>query len=637
MFDRFLPVFSAVLFLILASTTFAQRDLNQDQNALFSGSGNCQLCHGAASTANVTGTGEDVSPPSTWRSAMMANAARDPFWQAQVISESMDLPAIKDVVQDKCTNCHMPMGHESARQLGAPHFTLDEGKADGLSMDGVSCTLCHQVEEENFGTVESFSGGYEIASERVTYGPYDNPLIQPMRNISGYTAVYSPHIEQSEHCATCHTLFTPYVDAQGQIAGEFPEQTPYLEWRASDYPAMNKHCQSCHMPALQEAIKISSLPMHSPPRSPYFQHHFVGGNAFMLEVIKTHATDIGATALDEHFDNSIARTRNQLQNNTVQLSGEVALAGGDLTAAIRIENLAGHKFPSGFPSRRAWLHITVRDAQQNSVFETGTWDGEGRIVDHDAGLERHYARITRADQVQIYESVLGNTDDEVTARLLRAAKYLKDNRLPPVGYSDAAAESDTIGFVGGAKWDRDFNSIDGKEHTGGDVLHLDIDVDANAGPYSVDVEMCYQSVKPLFIDNLARYDTPETNRMTDYYDAAGSSVEVIAQLTLNTGVSSIRSLPDRNAIAVLEAYPQPMMLSGGRGMNLLYTLRHPAKQVVIEVYSLLGTQVASWKLGERESGHHDVSLRLHRMRAGSYFVTLMADGERRVLPVTILP
>jgi len=634
---RCIPVLITLLSLTLSSAAVAQRDLNQDKNSLFSGSGNCVLCHAASETANVTSTGEDVSPPSTWRSAMMANAARDPFWQAQVVSESMDLPGIKDIVQDKCTNCHMPMGHETAMQLGDPHFTLDEGKADGLSMDGVSCTLCHQVEDENFGKPESFSGGYEIAEQRVTYGPYDNPLIQPMQNISGYTAVFSPHMEQSEHCATCHTLFTPYVDAQGQIVGEFPEQTPYLEWKESDYPSLGKSCQHCHMPSLRESIKISSLPMNAPARTPYFQHHFVGGNTFMLGVIKAHATDIGATALDEHFDNSIARTRAQLQNKTVQLSGEATLSGSDLTAAVRVENHVGHKFPSGFPSRRAWLHITVKDASQQTVFETGDWDSEGRILAHDTGIERHYTGITSEDQVQIYEAVLGNTDDEVTARLLRAAKYLKDNRLPPAGFSDAAFASDTIGVIGGAKWDRDFNSVDGSGNTGGDVIRLAITVDPAAGPYTVQMDMCYQSVKPIFIDNIARHDAPETNRMKGYYAAQESKVEVISQLTMHTDVNDIDVLPDHEAIAALDAYPQPLTLAGGGELSLRYTLRHPARQVRLVLYSLVGQEITAWNLGERASGHHDFALSLHRLPAGTYVAALTADGTRRVLPLTILP
>lgn len=40
----------------------------------------------------------------------------------------------------------------------------------------------------------------------------------------------------SGNCATCHTLFTPYVDNEGNVAGEAPEQTPYLEWKNSIYP-----------------------------------------------------------------------------------------------------------------------------------------------------------------------------------------------------------------------------------------------------------------------------------------------------------------------------------------------------------------------------------------------------------------
>ena len=154
--------------LLLPALARAQRDLVTERSTLFSGSGNCMLCHGPGTNANVRVTGEDVSPPNLWRSTMMAQATRDPLWQAVVRSEALDHPALQSVIEDKCTNCHAPMGHEQAHQQGATSFSLADALAAPLGQDGVSCTLCHQVEAANFGSAESFSGGYEISTTRVT-------------------------------------------------------------------------------------------------------------------------------------------------------------------------------------------------------------------------------------------------------------------------------------------------------------------------------------------------------------------------------------------------------------------------------------------------------------------------------------
>src|SRR5690606_17232962 len=103
------------------------------------------------------------------------NAAKDPFWQAMVRAEAAQIPELSEVIQDRCTNCHIPMGHEEAHDSGDDFYTLDEGLESTLMMDGVSCTLCHQIQPDNLGTTASFSGGYEISPTRVTYGPYQNP------------------------------------------------------------------------------------------------------------------------------------------------------------------------------------------------------------------------------------------------------------------------------------------------------------------------------------------------------------------------------------------------------------------------------------------------------------------------------
>ena len=38
---------------------------------------------------------------------------------------------------------------------------------------------------------------------------------------------------------------------------------------------------------------------------------------------------------------------------------------------IAIRNLAGHKLPTAYPSRRVWLHVSVRDPSGGRVFESG--------------------------------------------------------------------------------------------------------------------------------------------------------------------------------------------------------------------------------------------------------------------------
>jgi len=66
--------------------------------------------------------------------------------------------------------------------------------------------------------------------------------------------------------------------------------------------------------------------------------------------------------------------------------------------------------------------------------------------------------------VQIYESILGNSDNEVTTGLMTATHYLKDNRLLPDGFVKANAQADTA-VIGEALNDADFSG-------GSDTRHL---------------------------------------------------------------------------------------------------------------------------------------------------------------------
>ena len=393
---------------------------------------------------------------------MMANGARDPLWQAKVSSEVARNPQLKAVIEDKCATCHMPMARTQAVVDNETVGILDGGFSNekhalnALAMDGVSCSLCHQIQDVNLGQEESMSGHFTIDAQtpppdRLIFGPFPQPFQNPMRMDVGFTPVQGVQTLDSALCAACHTLFTPYVDGEGNILGTFPEQTPYLEWEHSAYgDGEGRSCQQCHMPMADGPAVISNRPggRQLSARSPFAEHHFVGGNAFMLRLLSTQGESLGLTAGTVHLDATLARTVNRLETATAELSiVHAQLDGSILTVVVETVNEVGHKLPSGFPSRRAWIHLTVLDANGKVVFESGRLQADGSIVGSDADedgarYEPHYDLISSPDQVQIYEPIMQNSDGEVTYTLLRAASYAKDNRLLPQGFDKATAGED---------------------------------------------------------------------------------------------------------------------------------------------------------------------------------------------------
>jgi hypothetical protein len=487
--------------------------------------------------------GTDVSTDSFWRGSMMANAARDPYWQASVEAEVLSHPRLQAVIEDKCATCHMPMAHFTAVEEGEEAAILEEGFLDpahalhSLAMDGVSCTLCHQIEDEGLGEASSFSGGYTIdadlpTGERVSYGPHpvEEDLALVMQSTSGFVPMESQHVEQAELCATCHTLYTPYVDAEGNVAGEFPEQMAYGEWLASAFGG-TVSCQGCHMPPAQGGVPLSIT--GGPPRSPFHQHVFAGGNAYMLEILGTFGEEMGVTASSAQFGEKKAQVVDQLTNRTaaVQLE-DVRLEGSTLVADVSILSKVGHKLPTGFPSRRAWIHLVVEDAAGEVVFESGAVVGDGSISGNDndadpATYEPHYETITDGEQVQIYESIMGDTEGEVTTTLLRGAGYLKDNRLLPSGFDKGAVEEE-IAVHGAALDDEDFVG-------GSDRVAYASDVSEGQGPFTVTAELLYQAIGFRWAENLRGFEGEAVAQFGRYYDGVVNEPVVVASDSVVVG------------------------------------------------------------------------------------------------------
>lgn len=495
-----------------------------ESNEVFATADGCSMCHSASPNAVAlrSPTGDDVSPHGLWRATLMANAFRDPYWRAQVAKECEAAPAQKAEVEALCLRCHAPAAHHGAVLGNLPSPPIADATKSALARDGVNCTVCHQIQPQGLGTEETFAGKVHIGRERAIFGPYPEPSATPMKMHSSYTATHGTHISKSALCGSCHTLHTEHGGAR------FPEQTPYLEWRNSMYEDetgrkdLSQSCQDCHMPR-QGTLRIARNPggrdFNITPRPDFAAHVFAGGNVFMLELLRANAKELGVEAPDAALERNIQITRRQLADLTTRVTvGEIRRAEGKLEFDVKVENLTGHKFPTGYPSRRAWLHVEVR-AGGKVIFRSGASDAAGKLVGvADELAVPHRNVIEKPEEVVVYELVGHDAQGAPTTFLTKMASRGKDTRLLPKGWRvDGPHAEDTkpIGVAG----DADFTE-------GGDVVHFRVPVGADAPRVQVVAWVRYQSVPPAWVEALRRSQTDEAKTFVRMYDAADRSPEV---------------------------------------------------------------------------------------------------------------
>jgi hypothetical protein len=482
---------------------------------LFETADRCQACHNGL----VSPSGKDVSIGVDWRASMMAHSARDPYWQAGVRREVLDHPKAAAAIEHECSRCHMPMAHVTQVTAGG-QGTVFQNRTNAAAMDGVSCTVCHQIQKDKLGTPESFTGHFVIDTSsapgtRPVYGPFaiDQSLQGVMHSATQFRPTESPHIQSSELCATCHTLYTDSLDENGNTIGRLPEQVPYLEWRHSDFREV-KSCQTCHMPVVNERVRVSST--LGEPREAVSRHTFRGANFWMLRVLNRYRDELGVTPSSQEFELALRDTLAQLEEDSASLGIDRLERTGDrLHLELNVANFGGHKLPTAYPSRRAWLHVVVREQGGRILFESGAVNPNGSITGNDNDInptayEPHYTAITRADQVQIYEDILVDQKGVVTTGLLSGVRYVKDNRLLPQGFDKATASAD-IAVLGEARDDGNFVG-------GGDRIRYELPI-TTAGPLVVEAELLYQTIAFRWADNLRSRRAPETDRFVRYYDS----------------------------------------------------------------------------------------------------------------------
>jgi hypothetical protein len=507
--------------------------------ALFQPSSQCMTCHNGLSTPG----GEDVSFGTLWRPSMMAHAARDPYWHAGVRREVTDHPRAQAAIENECSRCHMPMAHVQTHALGLQQSVFANlaapgtgAAADPLAVEGVSCSLCHQIKDEALGSKASFTGGFVIDMAtpqefRQVFGPYevDRGRTAVMRSATGLLPTAGIHVQRSEVCATCHTLYTHSLNAAGEAIAEFPEQMPYQEWLHSDYRD-TQSCQSCHMPIVAQPTPVASV--LGEPREGLSRHDFRGANFLMLGILNRNRSDLGVVARSAELDAAATRAKAFLQSSSAAIVVEQAgIEQSRLVAEIVVRNLAGHKLPTAYPSRRVWLRVTVHDSQGRLVFSSGGVEPTGAIAGNDndedgTRFEPHHREIRSPGEVQIYEAIMGTQAGSVTTGLLSAVTYLKDNRVLPRGFEKGSAPAD-VAVHGEALGDVDFRA-------GEDRVRYSIDVAGASGPFTLDVQLWYQSIAYRWAQNLKSYSAAEPQRFVAYYDQAAPESALMLTRTTRT-------------------------------------------------------------------------------------------------------
>jgi hypothetical protein len=547
MSKKLFPLIIALLMfaLVLAQITvlLAAPNYQEDEPVppedMFDTSANCAACHNNL----VDEEGTDISFIRAWQSSAMAQAATDPYWQASVRKETLANPEeLNGTIQDICATCHMPMAvtalhaHDNvATVLGDDSLSNEAHSLSYLAMDGVSCLVCHQIKDEGFGEEASFDGGFVIDTElaigeRLVYGTFEINATntRQMTRRSGFTPVQGEHMGESELCATCHELITPFLDENGEIAGMFPEQTPYLEWQNSSYRD-EKSCQDCHMPDAAGSVAIARGGQMIYEN--VGQHTFLGANAYLTNLL------ISSGANANTMMQYIQLTNDFLATQSAQLTlSDVSLADGVLSADVVVNSISGHKLPTSYPSRRIWLHFVVTDAEQNVVFESGAYEDNGFIIGNDndvdgALYEPHYTEITAADEVQIYEPIMIDTLGVPTTTLLRASAYIKDNRIPPEGFDNAIVPHE-IAVFGLANEDGNFGN-------GMDTVTYRIDVGDAQGPFTITSAMLYQSIGYRWAMDMQEFQTddgsaPEIDNFLNLYDQTPNIPQVVAMTEQTT-------------------------------------------------------------------------------------------------------
>ncbi|MDX6531741.1 MAG: hypothetical protein QOH41_4031 [Blastocatellia bacterium] len=533
----------------------------------------------------------NLSPYTEWRASMMGLAGRDPIFHAQLESEKTMRPSQAGFLDNTCYRCHGVMGQrqiESDKQQPFEHSMVyalpgdTDAEYGALARDGVSCAACHRISKEGLGTPATFTGKFKVDPPNVVNGPYDQLITVPMKNATGITARFGAHIKSAALCGSCHTVILPVFDNKGRPVldpngkpKEFHEQMTYPEWQNSVYQNERapirqeavRTCQDCHMQkkflGQQLVFRVANIEDVNYPyadyrlpdkditvrvRDQYSRHTLTGINQFGLMFFEQFPDILGIRTADYMYGEAVpglltAQSSGydlaRRETATIEVAS-VTKTAVSLEAAVSVQNLAGHGFPSGVGFRRAFLTFEVLDAAGKVIWASGRTNSAGAIVKglteevlpteffYDEAKRKqvfqpHYEVISDESQVQIYEEVIADSQGKITTSFVGLDQVLKNNRLLPKGWRADGPFGEFTRPHGDAEHDPEYINKSGA--TGADRIIYRIPLDDRIRTaVSVRVTLNYQSIPPSYLkDRFTIGRGAETQRLA--YLASHLNVE----------------------------------------------------------------------------------------------------------------
>jgi len=395
---------------------------SQEAAPLYVGADACGACHE---------TGGTDLPSDTWPGTMMANATRDPLFRAAVAWADQAEPGVGSF----CLDCHSPIG--AARG----HTSASDGSGlDDIDRQGVGCEACHLAAS----TQEA--APYAAGNAQLTY-PGDGVVRGPYGDfdVPEHGSLQDPNLSSSAFCGQCHLVTTQreLVSIDGYPLGEdYPLDTTWLEWQQSDYALSTSDvttgCIDCHMlPADQDQAvsNVAGSPVRPAPR----RHAFVGGNHWGIQAVMAADPDRAAqypAAFQLALDETLEQLGRAVSVGFTRLPG-VLEPGTTESLRVKVENLTGHKFPTGFAdSRRAWIQVVGFSSTDTETVLLGDYDAAS-------------GELVSPRQTHIYRAVPGRWTDDggvEESNLVLQDMVLVDTRIPPLGMRPSAVTAPTQEF-----------------------------------------------------------------------------------------------------------------------------------------------------------------------------------------------